>query len=529
MLDTQAMENPAPAQTVSSALAITDLSKSFGGAKALNGISLEVAHGEIHGLLGQNGSGKSTLVKILAGVHAPDAGILTLNGRPVSLPLRPGAFRHLGLSFVHQNLGLIPSLTVLENLRIGPLTANERPFINWSRERDLAAGAFERFGIEIDPAVRLSTLNQTNRALVAIVRAFEDISAARTATGQPGLLLLDEPTPFLPREGVEKLFALMRQIVAQGTSVIFISHDIDEIMDITDRATILRDGNVVGNLVTKDSSRDDFVESILGRRIQRNNTDEKPLRSHDQPVLAFFDKISGDGLKSCSFQIHAGEIVGMTGLIGSGYERVPYLTFGAAKAVSGALTLDGKRYDLPSMRPKSAIHAGIALLPADRQNESGVGALPIADNILLLDLRRFLRHGLLDRAAMRRSAREISGEFEVRPNNPSLPLSALSGGNAQKVLLAKWMKQNPKLLMLDEPTQGVDIGARRQIFSAIRAAAADGASVLCASSDFEQLAEICDRVLIFARGVIVDELVGDEISKDSIAERCYGSVSLKNG
>jgi ribose transport system ATP-binding protein len=519
---------PIEFQDTGGALSIRNLSKSFGGAKALNGIDLEIANGEIHGLLGQNGSGKSTLVKILAGVHAPDPGAsLTLHGKPVPLPLRAGAFRHLGLSFVHQNLGLVPSLSVLENLRVGPLISPDRLFINWSRERAAAQAAFARFEIAIDPGARLSSLSQTDRALVAIVRAFEEVRASGAVTGHPGLLLLDEPTPFLPREGVEKLFTLMRAIVAQGASVIFISHDIDEILEITDRATILRDGNLAGHFVTRTATRDSIVEAIVGRRIQKFRS-ETPAQKAERPVSAVFDGVSGEGLKSCSFTLHEGEVVGLTGLIGSGYERVPYFAFGAAKAENGTLTLSGARIDLTAMRPKAAIDKGMALLPGDRQNQSGVGALPIADNLMLLDLERFRRFGLLDRGKLTRRSAEIGKEFELRPNNPALPLSALSGGNAQKVLLAKWMKLNPKLLMLDEPTQGVDVGARQQIFGAIRAATAQGMAVLCASSDYEQLAEICDRVLIFARGAIIAELTGDDITKDHIAERCYGSGEIEN-
>ena len=506
------------------ALSIRNLAKTFGGARALKGIAFDVAQGEVHGLLGQNGSGKSTFVKIMAGFHAPDpGGELALHGRTVPLPLKPGSFRDLGLAFVHQHLGLVPSLTVLENLRISSLTAH-KAVIRWAAERRAATDALARFGIRIDVSARVADLSQVDRALVAIVRAFEELRDGARTSSLPGLLLLDEPTPFLPREGVDKLFALVRQMTAHGASVLFISHDIDEILEITDRATVLRDGDVVGQLVTREASKDDFVERIVGRRVERLRVNREPTAI--RKVRARLDRVSDPRLQSTSLDLHEGEIVGLTGLIGSGYERVPYLGFGASPAGGGTLTLDGATHDLTRMSPQTAIRNGIALLPADRQGASGVGGLSVDENLAVLALDRFFGWLGLDRTALGRRTRELCTAFEVRPNNPGLPLSALSGGNAQKVLIAKWLSEHPRLLMLDEPTQGVDVGTRQQLFRAIRAAAQAGTTVLCASTDFEQLADLCDRVVIFARGRVHDVLVGADISKDTIAEQCYASVRL---
>ncbi|HEY6630080.1 MAG TPA: ATP-binding cassette domain-containing protein, partial [Rhizobiaceae bacterium] len=316
-------------------LRLSDIAKTFGGARALNGVSFEVLPGEVHGLLGKNGSGKSTLVKILAGYHAPDpGGRMEFNGEEVALPLRPGDFRRLGMSFVHQNLGLVPSLTVLENLRISDLTSVTRGVISWSRERQLARDALARFDLALDPDERIDRLSAVDKALLAIVRAFEDIRTARERTGLPGLVLLDEPTPFLPREGVEKLFGLVRSIASHGSSVIFISHDIDEVMTITDRATVLRDGNLAGRLVTNSASHDEVVEMIVGRKLARI----APVRSAtetNRPILARLDNVSAPQLKPTSITIGKGEILGLTGLIGSGYEQLPYLAFGARPASSG--------------------------------------------------------------------------------------------------------------------------------------------------------------------------------------------------
>ena len=508
-------------------LALTNIAKTFGGAKALQGVSLKVMPGQIHGLLGKNGSGKSTFVKILAGFHAPDpGGRLEFNGDVVELPLKPGDFRRMGMSFVHQNLGLVPSLTVLENLRLAELTTRKTLFINWQAERRLAAEALARFGLSLDPDERIDRLTPVERALLAIVRAFEEIRVAHDLTGRPGLVLLDEPTPFLPREGVEQLFALIRSISALGSSVVFISHDIDEVMQITDQITVLRDGEVAGELKTSEASHGKVVEMIVGRRIARA-TVARPVADQFAPIYARLDNVGGKMLEPSSIAVRRGEVLGLTGLIGSGYEEIPYLAFGARPTRCGTVRIDDTSpIELSAMTPARAIEMGFALLPGDRQGASGVDSLQIVDNMFLPDISRFFSRGRLNNAAMIKEALQLGATYEVRPNDPHLKLSALSGGNAQKVLIARWMNRNPSLLLLDEPTQGVDVGTRQQISMAIRAAAAKGMSVICASSDAEQLADICDRVLVFAHGRICNEIIGDSLTKEGIAAACYASVSL---
>lgn len=504
-------------------LRVEGIAKTFGGERALAGISFDVRPGEVHGLLGRNGSGKSTLVKILAGYHAPDpGGRLEINGEPVGLPLRPGDFRRHGLAFLHQNLGLVPSLTVLENLRLDSITRGSRP-IDWRAERAAAQSALTRYDVAVDPTARIDSLPPVDRALVAIVRAVEDIRHAHAASGRAGLLVLDEPTPFLPRASVGRLFALVRRIVAEGSGVVFISHDIDEVLEITDRITVLRDGEVVGTRATRDVSHGDIVELIVGRKLAAQ---QRPPDESVHGAFADISDLSGRTVRSAAFRIGKGEILGLTGLIGSGYEEVPHLMFGARRG-RGRLELPDAALDLAEMTPRRAIALGMALLPGDRQGASGVDGLPVVDNLFLPDLTRFRRNGRLRRGAMLREASQLGSRYEVHPNNPSLPLSALSGGNAQKVLLARWMNRTPRLLLLDEPTQGVDVGTRQQIFTFLRAAASDGMSVVCASSDTEQLSEICDRVLVFARGRIVAELAGT-LTKEAIAEACYAAAPVAN-
>jgi len=487
-------------------------------------VSFDVMPGEVHGLLGKNGSGKSTLVKILAGFHAPDeGGEMRFNGEAVTLPLKPGDYRRLGMSFVHQNLGLVSSLTVLENLRLVQLTSGKKGFINWREEEAAARRALTRFGLDLDPHERIDKVTPVQRALLAIVRAYEEIELARTKTGRPGLVLLDEPTPFLPASGVEQLFALVRSITASGSSVIFISHDVDEVMEITDRITVLRDGEGAGEIARRDATHAKIVEMIVGRSLEL-----APVRASsaaaDRPVAVAIRNLSGKMLDAVSLDVRRGEVLGLTGLIGSGYDELPYLIFGARRG-SGEVGFDGKpAQPQTNITPRTAIEQGLALLPSDRQGASGVDSLPVVDNMFLPDVSRFFRGGRMRNGEMVRAARILGTEFEVRPNDPSLKLSALSGGNAQKVLIARWMNRAPSLLLLDEPTQGVDVGTRQQIFAALRKAAENGMTVICASSEAEQLALICDRVLVFAKGKIVREISGVELTTDEVSAACYASA-----
>jgi ribose transport system ATP-binding protein len=499
------------------ALSLRHFSKRFGGAHALDEVSLDVVPGEVLGLLGQNGSGKSTLIKILAGYHEPEPGAeLLIHGEAVTLPLSAGATERLGLAFVHQHLGLAPSLTVLENLRAGAIASHTRWWVNWREEHRRARKTFARFGLNINTHARVADLPQVERALVAIVRAFEALQSP--GLQHAGILVLDEPTPFLPSAGVEQLFALVRAIVGRGAAVIFVSHDVDEIMQITDRATVLRDGRLAGTLVTKQATHADFVELIVGHRVEMFQTSPRDLSA--APLAASVRDVHGGALVGVSADVRRGEILGLAGLIGSGFDDLPYLLCGARPALRGTVRLDDlTERPLRDISPAAAVAAGIVLLPADRLGAAGVAQLSVADNVSLPVLPEF-RSLLLNWQAIFERVVGLGQEYQVRPNDPAMALAALSGGNQQKVLLAKWLQTRPRLLLLDEPTQGVDVGARQHVFAAISAASVQGVAIVMASTDYEQLEQICDRVLIFARGVIAAELVGSAITKANIAEHC---------
>jgi ribose transport system ATP-binding protein len=443
----------------------------------------------------------------------------------VRLPLAPGEFRQLGLAFVHQQLGLVESLSVLENLRVADIASSRSPFrIHWRRERRRARETFARYGLRLDPAAKVSELKPVERALLAIVRAIEEI---RSVGRGHGVLILDEPTVFLPKEGIDRLFSLVRDAAAAGASILFVSHDLDEVREITDRVTVLRDGAVVGTVVTREASEAVFVEMIIGRRLAAI-ADVEHADLSKQRVAASVEGLTGATVSNVSFQMHEGEVVGLTGLIGSGFDEVPYLLFGARPAVAGRLAFGSSSYELTGLTPSAAIAAGMALIPADRPNDGSVGSLPVDENVALPVLDRLFNGVVLDRRAMRRTTAALMRDFDVRPADPTLPYGALSGGNQQKALLAKWFQTDPQLLLLDEPTQGVDVGARQQIYELIRNAVRErGVNVVCASSDYEQLAALCDRVIVFGRGRIWRQLVGSGITKDRIIEQCYAAMATE--
>ena len=316
------------------ALEAKDLSKSFGGVRALDGVSLDVAAGEIHGLIGRNGSGKSTLIKILSGYHAPDpGGALKVGGRDVDLPVDPGRAGSLGLAFVHQDLGLTPSLTVLENLRVGRFATGRFRHIRWRSERAIVRRQLARFDLDVSPEARVEKLSSVQRVLLAVVRAFADLEES-----DGGVLILDEPTAYLPRDGVVQLFDAVRRAAAEGSGVIFVSHRLEEIHGLTERVSVLRDGRLVGTEVTKEVPESRLIEMIVGRQLEAAELAE---HASTNEVVLEAEGLSGEVARDVGFKLRRGEVLGLTGLIGMGHEEVPYLLFGAASG-SGRVVVDGR-------------------------------------------------------------------------------------------------------------------------------------------------------------------------------------------
>ena len=497
------------------------ISKTFAGRTVLRDFNLEIPSGQVHALVGQNGSGKSTFIKIIAGFYEPDAEpgpSLAIRGEEVSLPLRAGDASRLGLAFVHQDLGLIETMSVLENMNVGRYRTRFGRRIPWRREKRHARQILEQFGVEISPDALVGSLRQVDRAQVAIVRAFDQL-----ADVERGLLVLDEPTPYLPRDGIQRVFQTVRDVAARGMGVLFVSHRLEEVFELTDRVTVLRDGKIVDCLPTSELDEQKLIERILGFAL-----DKLYPAAHvsARGVALSVRNLSGQDVSDVTLDIHHGEILGVTGLLGMGWDRLPYLLFGDEKATAGTLKVDSTEVDLAAgLTPGRAIELGLAFLPANRLGDGSLQSATVIENLTLATLGKYFRGGLLRHGAERTRADALLREFDVRPPDPDRLISTLSGGNQQKVLVAKWFETNPKVLILHEPTQGVDVGARAAIFQRIRDAATNGAAVLLASSEYQDLPHLCDRVIVFRGGRAVSELHGASLTHERVVEQSFRVTS----
>lgn len=505
-MSTQLAERAAGAEPV---LSIEALSKTFSGRRVLTDVSLDVKSGEIVGLLGQNGSGKSTLIKIVSGFYEPDEGAtIEVNGEPLEAT-RMGSGSPM--AFVHQNLGLFDTMPVLDNL-MANRWARGGGRIQWKGVRESARALLDEFHLPVPLDALVGSLPSGDRAVLAIARAVGDLQGV-----EQGLLVLDEPTPYLARDEVGRLFKAMRAAAARGIGILFVSHRLDEVQEATDRVVVLRDGRVVGNRLTSEVSEDDIIELIVGRSI----TDFYPTVPEAKTErLLEVRELSVAGGKPVSFEVSKGEIVGLTGLLGSGFETVPYVLAGARHAESGTATVDGTTVDLTRTSPGEAMSAGLVLVPADRGRLGVTNGLSVRENVTLPWVSRLVGRVGIDGAREQSTVSELLDRFDVRPRNMEALMGTLSGGNQQKTVLARWIADSPKLLVLHEPTQGVDVGARQQIFQQIRDSAVQGMSVIYASLEYEDLAHMCDKVLVFRDGSVAATLTGDEISADRIIEIC---------
>lgn len=495
------------------ALEIEGMSKSFGGVQALADVTFRVEPGEVHGLIGHNGAGKSTLIKIIAGYHMPDAGTADVWGLPVSFPVR--SHQQLGIAVIHQDLALVQSMSVLENLGISSSfeTRGLRP-VSWARERIRCQELLERFDLDIDVAQSVSELQLATRAMIAILRAVRQLSTY----GEQHLFLLDEPTAYLPKEEVARLMEMMRAIAASGSGVVFISHKLGEVLDVCDQVTVLRGGLKVGTISARESTQADLVSLMLGYDIGDFYPTKADTRSGD--VLLAVEGMTGRTARDISFQLSAGEILGITGLTGMGQDELPYLIAGvhASPAASARVLLRGLEIKLT---PRNALKHGVTLLPADRAKDGVWTAASALENITLPHLWTYFRNGLLDSRRQLGDTAELVSRFQVQPPDPTRTVAAFSGGNQQKIQLAKGLQAEPDVLLLHEPTQGVDAGARKEILELTKAAAGRGAGVAIFSSDFEQLAYLCERVLILTDGRITAALEGAEVTEDQILRACH--------
>ncbi|MGW0734907.1 sugar ABC transporter ATP-binding protein [Streptomyces sp. NPDC002851] len=498
-------------------LRIEGIRKSFPGVVALDEVDFALRPGEVHALLGENGAGKSTLVKLLCGTHRPDRGRILIDGQEVRVHGAQDAER-LGIATIHQEFNLVPDLTVAENIFLG---RQPRRFglVDRGRMEREAAALLERVGIDLPARARVRELGVARRQMVEIAKALS--LRAR-------VLVMDEPTAVLTSEEVDRLFRIVRTLRADGVAVVFITHHLEEIAALADRVTVLRDGRSVGE-VPASTPRDELVRLMVGRSIEQQYPRERPDASAVDPQLADGDELllSVRGLTRAgvfhdvSFEVRAGEVVGLAGLVGAGRTEVARAVFGADPYDAGRVEVRGA--PLPRHDVTAALAAGLGLVPEDR---AGQGLLPdasVQENLGLVTLRSATRAGFVDRGGQRAAAAEVAERLGVRMAGLGQRVRTLSGGNQQKVVIGKWLLADTRVLILDEPTRGIDVGAKVEIYRIVNRLTAAGHAVLMISSDLPEVLGMSDRVLVMAQGRIVGELTADEADQDSVMALAVGA------
>lgn len=506
---------PAPrsggmASSTPPALALDGVTKSFGGRTVLQPTHLTVMPGEIHMLLGQNGSGKSTLIKVLSGLHRPDAGHCTIAGRELTFGT-PESSHALGLRFVHQDLGLIEDASVTDNLHFGDGFPTRWGTVSGRLAKSKAREALDRVGLDLDPRTSVADLTAAQRTGIAVARA---LAGAEQAT----VLVLDEPTASLPASEVAHLHSMLRTTAAKGVGVLYVTHHLDEVYALAQRVSILRDGVLVLSAAVQSTPRQDLVHALVGGELEevRREADHSaaPVGGAAPPLLQV-DDVTGDALHGVTFSVRAGEIIGIYGLTGSGRESVLGAIFGARPREGGSVRVRGE--SLSQYRPAASVRVGMAYVPPDRKVAGAFMDLTAAENLAISDVRRFWSRGFLRSEMEQKDAAAWFERLDIRPRQGArLPLRTFSGGNQQKVVMGRWLRIDPQVLLLDEPTQGVDVGAKAELHRQILAASARGTAVVVSSTDVEELVTLSDRVLIMRAGRVAEELTGERVTENAI-------------
>ncbi len=499
---------PSGADTSAPLLQMRGIEKRFAGIPALADASLTVAPGEVHALVGQNGAGKSTLIKVLTGYHRKDAGEVLFEGRPFEVASPHDAQRH-GISTIYQEINLVPLRSVTENICLGR-SFSRRGLLDWRAMHAEAERLLGRFNVKLDVRRPLGELSTATQQMVAIARAIG--FSAR-------LVIMDEPTSSLDEREVDILFGVVRQLKADGISVIFVSHKLDELYAVCDRVTIMRDGRTVRTSAMADIGKVELVSAMLGREVQRAEGQATAFGTRDaahigDQVFAADALAAGPAVRSVSLSIRRGEIAGLAGLLGSGRTETARVVFGADRARSGTMRFSGAPYH--PARAADGVAAGMGFCTEDRKVEGIVPEMSVAENMTLALLPRISSRGVVDEARQRDIVERFIRELDIKCSGPGQRVRELSGGNQQKVLLARWLAMNPRLLILDEPTRGIDVGAKGEIQKLIQSLAHEGLAVLMISSELEELAEGADRIFVIRDGVSVAELDGELVTEEQI-------------
>jgi ribose transport system ATP-binding protein len=502
------MTNDPTAPASSSALLrMTGIVKDFPGVRALGGVDLDVRAGEVHCLLGQNGAGKSTLIKVLAGVHQPEEGGIAWDGETVSLG-SPQAALKAGIATIYQELDLVPGLTVAENIFLGH-ELSTGGFSRRHRANGRARQLLARLGhSEISPTRSVGSLSPARQQIVSMARAL---------SRDTRLLILDEPSAVLDQEEVRNLFRVIRGLTAEGVAVVYISHRLEEIRQIGDRLTVLKDGRTVATgLSVAETATSELIKLMTGRAIEYVFP-PRPAVAADGPVVLEAVDVSLAGVfRGVDLTVRAGEIVGLAGLVGAGRSEILETLYGARRATSGTVSVDGRRLRRGSVT--AAVKAGVGLAPEERKSQALLLDQSVASNITVSSLGAFSRLGFLNRAAEREEASELTRSLDVRPDGVTRAVRTLSGGNQQKVVLARWLQRGCRVLLLDEPTRGVDVGARTEIYQLVRRLADSGVAVVVVSSEVEEVLGLADRVLVVREGEVVHESAATELDESRVLD-----------
>jgi ribose transport system ATP-binding protein len=504
------------------AVRLTGLTKSFGPTRALDGAELTLRRGTVHALLGGNGSGKSTAIKVLAGVYPGDGGTIEVGDTSwTTEDWSARAAADAGLRFVHQDLGLFDALSVAENFALDAgYPVRTGGSVRWGELRDHVSALLERFEIDALPEQPVATLRPSQRTMVAIARALQD------QVSDDAVLVLDEPTATLPAHESALLLRAIRRRADLGQTIMMVSHRMQEVLSVAHDFTVFRDGRTVATLVDTSPTEDELIALMTGRALAGSIVPDTEAqiqgRVHGDAALEVAQLHSGP-LRGVDLTVRAGEIVGITGLVGSGRSSLLRTVIGEHPPTSGRITIGGRvqsgREDV-----KSRMRQGVAFVAEDRIGESSFAALTLRENLSVSVLRRFWRPSGMDARTERRTAMELTETYDVKAGSVDSDFSTLSGGNQQKAVLARWLRREPSLLLLDEPTQGVDVMSRKDIYDTVRRTAAGGCAVVVASSDFIELSALCDRVLVLRDGVVSTELHGEELTPDHLTAATQSSV-----
>jgi ribose transport system ATP-binding protein len=507
-------------------LSLRGLCKSYSGIQVLHDINLDIRRGEIHCLAGQNGAGKSTIIRMLSGVERPDSGIIERDGKAVRFS-SPHDSQREGIFTIYQELSLVPNLSIAENIFLSDLPQGSMGKVNWETMRKQASEALEWLGINIDVNQPVSSLTVAQQQGIELAKV---LHVAKSVKGRQPIILLDEPTATLPAQDVKRLLEVLKSLQKQGVTFIYISHRMDEVYEICQRITVLRDGRKIGTYNTDETTPEDIVRKMIGRGLESSllggsltgNTKPRYGPGGDPEKIALSVENLSDGsvLRNLSFKLHRGEVLGVVGLVGSGQTELASCLFGDRERVSGKICVNGKQIKLRN--PNEAIRAGIGLLPQSRKTQGLVLSMSITENITMASLGKVSKLSVISQSQEQKTAKELSRSLNIKMSGIEQKVGNLSGGNQQKVVLAKWLASKTQILIFDEPTRGIDVGAKEEIYKLIGEFVRLGGSVLLMSSELPE-SLMCDRVLVIARGQIVGEFSHEEVDPhgDMIIAKCY--------